>query len=272
MKGRVIGILALIVWGVIKLPIEEKHAIKMQSERLGGYKPTATLRQQAGQAGFIAALGGLRAAVADLMWIRAHTAWQDVQYGRMKLYFDVCTALQPRRELFWDVASWHMAWNGAAYVENARNSEEMGPMTKEERAEKMREFYRIGEDYLLQGIRNMPDSWVLYDRLGTLYRDKFNDPCRAAGAFAEAAKAGAFAEAAKRPGRLDYTRRFAVYMLADCPGHDQEAYEKLLALYHESQNEWLPGLLVRLQRLERKLDIPKEKRVYIPPEDRLPAE
>jgi hypothetical protein len=263
MKGRILGILALVIWGVIKLPIEEKQAANMQAERLGGYKPTASLRQQAGQAGFLAVLGGLRAAVADLMWIRAHTAWQDVQYGRMKLYFDVCTALQPRRELFWDVASWHMAWNGAAYVENQRANAETGPITPEERAKKMTEFYKIGEDYLLQGIQNMPDSWVLYDRLGTLYRDKFKDPCRASVAFEEASK---------RPGRLDYTRRFAVYMLADCGKNDREAYEKLLALYNESKNEWLPGLLVRLQHLERKLDIPKEKRVYIPPEDRLPAE
>jgi hypothetical protein len=263
MIGRILGILVLAVWGIAKIPLESRHAAAMQAQRLGGFRPTASLRQQAGQAGFIAALGGLRAAVADLLWIRAHSAWQDVQYGRMKLYFDVCTALQPRRELFWDVAAWHMAWNGAAYVENQRGGGETGPITPEERARQMEEFYRIGEDYHLQGIQNMPDSWVLFDRLGTLYRDKFKDPCRAAGAFAEAAK---------RPGRLDYVRRFAVYMLADCPGHDQEAYEKLLALYNESQNEWLPGLLVRLQRLERKLNIPKEKRVYIPPEDRLPAD
>lgn len=263
MKGKILGICVIVVWGVIKSPLEFRHAAALQEKRLGGYKPTASLRQQAGQAGFIAALGGLRAAVADLLWIRAHTAWQDVQYGRMKLLFDVCTALQPRRELFWDIASWHMAWNGSAYVENRRNDADTGVTSDEDRRRRMRDFYRIGEDYLLQGIQNMPDSWVLYDRLGTIYRDKFKDPCRAAVAFEEASK---------RPGRLDYVRRFAVYMLAECPGREQEAYEKLLALYHESEREWLPGLLVRLQELEIKLGIPKEKRVYIPPEDRLPTD
>jgi hypothetical protein len=263
MKGRVLGIGVLIAWGFLKIPLESNHAAKMQAERLAGFRPTTSLRQQAGQAGFVAALGGMRAAVADLLWIRAHSAWQDVQYGRMKLLFDVCTALQPRRELFWDVSAWHMAWNGSAYVQNERATEETGPITREQRLERMTEFYKIGEDYLLRGIQNMPDSWVLYDRLGTLYRDKFKDPCKAAGAFAEAAK---------RPGRLDYVRRFAAYMLADCPGNEQEAYRKLLELYHESEREWLPGLLDRIQQLERKLDIPKEKRVYIPPEDRLPAE
>ena len=263
MKGRVLGFIVLLVWGILKLPLETRHAAEMQEKRLGGYRPTASLRQQAGQAGFIAALGGLRAAVADLLWIRAHTAWQDVQYGRMKLLFDVCTALQPRRELFWDVASWHMAWNGAAYVENPRNDERNAITDDYDRERKVRDFYRMGENYLLQGIENKPESWTLYDRLGTLYRDKFKDPCKAAAAFEEASK---------RPGRLDYTRRFAAYMLAQCPGREREGYERLLALYKEGQNEWLPTLLRLIQELERKLDIPKEQRVYIPPEDRLPAE
>jgi hypothetical protein len=262
MKGKILGFLVLLVWGIAKLPLETAYAKKMQDKRLGGYRPTASLRQQAGQAGFLAALGGLRAAVADLLWIRAHTAWQDVQYGRMKLLFDVSTALQPRRELFWDNAAWHMAWNGSAYIENPKNDKVNGIQNEEERRRKMREFYEIGEDYLKQGIENMPDSWVLYDRLGAIYRDKFKDPCKAAPAYAEAAK---------RPGRLDYTRRFAVYMLADCPGHEQEAYEKLLALFNEGKKEWLPGLLRRLQELEIKLDIPKEKRVYIPEKERLPV-
>src|SRR5688572_11385627 len=263
MKGRILGFLVLLVWGIAKIPMETAHAAKMQEKRLGGYRPSASLRQQAGQAGFIAALGGLRAAVADLLWIRAHTAWQDVQYGRMKLLFDVTTALQPRRELFWDNSAWHMAWNGSAFIENPRNDKVNGIQSEEERRRKMHEFYEIGESYLLQGIENMPDSWVLYDRLGGIYRDKFKDPCRAAPAYAEAAK---------RPGRLDYVRRFAVYMLADCPGREQEAYEKLLALYNEGEQEWLPGLLRRIQELEQKLGIPKEKRVYIPPEDRLPVQ
>jgi hypothetical protein len=263
MKGRILGILVIIGWGLVKLPLETKHDAKLQSQRMGGFRPTASLRQQAGQAGFVAALGGLRAAVADLLWIRAHTAWQNVEYGRMKLLFDVCVALQPRRELFWDVAAWHMAWNGAAYVENERNDGGTGIQSDAERRRKMEEFYKAGEDFLLRGIENMPESWVLYDRLGTIYRDKFKDYCKAADAYAEAAK---------RPGRLDYTRRFAAYMLAQCPGREREGYEQLLALYNEGEKEWLATLLRLIQELERKLDIPKEKRVYIPPEDRLPPD
>ncbi len=254
LKGRVIGVAVLLVWGILKLPIETELTAQLQHERLGKYKITASLRQQAGQAGFIAVLGGLRAPVADLLFIRAHIAWQQhVEYGRMKLYFDICTALQPRREMFWDMAAWHMAYNGAAYIEQTEKDKYI-------RDRQMKEYYKVGEDYLLRAVENCPDSWSLYDRLGSLYREKFHDPCKAAAAFARAAE---------RPNRLDYTRRLAAIYLADCPGHEKEAYDKLLALYKESEKEWVPSLLEKIQILERKLGIPKEERVYIPEKHRL---
>ena len=257
LKGRFFGIAVLLVWGLIKLPIETGLTARFHREQIGGYKITASLRQQAGQTGFIAVLGGLRAPVADLLFIRAHIAWQQrVEYGRMKLYFDICTTLQPRREIFWDMAAWHMAYNGAAYIEQTEHDPYI-------RDRQMKEYYKVGEDYLLQAVENCPDSWILYDRLGALYRDKFHDPCKASAAYSRAAE---------RPNRLDYTRRLAVYYLADCPGHEREAYDKLLALYKESEKEWLPTLLEKLQTLERKLGIPKKERVYIPEKHRLPPD
>jgi hypothetical protein len=246
MKGRILGILVLLAWGIIKLPVEARLEKRMQDARLGGFKPSASLRQQAGQAGYIAALGGLRAAVADMLWIRANTAWKDVQYGRMKLLFDTCTAMQPRRVIFWDISAWHMAWNGAVHIENT----EPDPIARQA---KMREFYKLGEDFLLRGIESNPDSWELYDKLGWLYRDKIRDMEKASLAYEEASK---------RPGRLEYTRRFAVYCLAKVPGREQEAYTRLLALFHEGEQEWLPTLFRDIQKLEARLGIPDEQRIY----------
>ena len=246
MKGRVLGILVLLAWGIAKLGFEGRLEQRMQDSRLGGYKPTASLRQQAGQAGFIAALGGLRAAVADMLWIRAHMAWQDVQYGRMKLLFDTCTAMQPRRVNFWDIAAWHMAWNGSVNAE----THEPDPVVMKA---KMREFYELGKDFLLRGIESNPDSWELYDRLGMLYRDKYRDMEKASKAYEEASQ---------RPGHLEYTRRFAAYYLADVPGREREAYGRLMALFQESDHEWLPTLFRQLQKLEVKLVIPDEQRIW----------
>src|SRR5688572_22321807 len=100
MKGRILGILVLVVWGIAKIPLETTHDAAMQARRLGGDAPRGCLRKQSGEAGFVAALGGLRAAVGGLLGIRAHTAGEEVRYGRRKPLFDVCTALQARRELF----------------------------------------------------------------------------------------------------------------------------------------------------------------------------
>ena len=246
MKGRALGILVLLAWGIAKFPVEARLEQRMQDARLGGFKPTASLRQQAGQAGFIAALGGLRAAVADMLWIRAHVAWQDVQYGRMKLLFDTCTAMQPRRVNFWDIAAWHMAWNGSVHVENS----DPDPVV---RKAKMREFYELGKDFLMRGIESNPDSWELYDRLGMLYRDKYKD-------MENASKA--YEAASQRPGHLEYTRRFASYYLADVPGREQEAYGRLMTLFRESEHEWLPTLFRQIQKLEAKLAIPDEERIW----------
>ncbi len=246
MTGRLLGFLVLLVWGMVKMPIEGRLEQRMQDSRLGGFKPTASLRQQAGQAGFLAALGGLRAAVADLLWIRAHSAWSEVQYGRMKLLFDTCTSMQPRRVVFWDVSAWHMAWNGAAHIQNSVKD-------PAERKAKMMEFFKLGEDFLLRGIESNPDSWELYDRLGLLYRDKFQDMAKASAAYEEASK---------RPGNLEYTRRFAAYYLADVPGREREAYDRLLAIFHEGEREWLPTLLRQLQKMEEKLGIPDAGRIY----------
>jgi hypothetical protein len=248
MIGRIAGLLVLLVWGLIKSPIETHMATEHQRQQFGGYKLSASLRQQAGQAGFVAVLGGLRSAVADIMWLRAFTAWQDAQYGRMKLYFDICTSLQPHREEFWDVAAWHMAWNAATYVED-RDPNITDPL---EREREKRKYWKIGEDYLLQGVENNPNSWMLYERLGGFYRDKLKDPCKAAAAYAEAAK---------RPGHLAFVPRFAAMFLADCPGHEQEAYDQLLHLWNKGKEERLPGLVDALLRMEEKLEIPNERRI-----------
>jgi hypothetical protein len=61
-----------------------------------------------------------------------------------------------------------------------------------------------------------------------------------------------------------YVHRFAAYELAQCPGHEREAYEILRAFYLRSEDEHLPTLLKWLDRLQEKLSIPPAERVYNP--------
>jgi tetratricopeptide (TPR) repeat protein len=251
MKRPVIAILLLVLFGALRLPLEHK----LTQEHRAAYFHTAnlnlSLRAQIGQFGFLAALSGFRALVADVLWLQAFTAWEHTQWGRMALLFNSVVALQPRETMFWDMAAWHMAWNAsvAALNDPKQPSETL-------RIKAAHEYYRLGEDYLLRGIQNNPDRYELYERLGTLYKEKFKDHCKAAEMYQ---KAATFSKAPT------YEIRFVGYELAACPGHEREAYELLRKLYLQSQNEWLPSLLSTLAELQEKLHVPASERVYNPP-------
>jgi hypothetical protein len=202
--------------------------------------------------GFLAALSGFRALVADALWLHASTAWERTEWGVMKVDFDAVTTLQPRCVLFWDMAAWHMFANAsiAAYEDRKHPREAL-------RLKAQREYWKLGEDYLIRGIANNPESATLYTNLGTLYRDRFKDPCKAADAYARGAAL---------PDAPVYLHRFALYEMARCGGRDREAYEKMLALYRKGEDERLPTLLKLLGELQEKLNVPAAEKVDIPPQ------
>lgn len=251
MKHRVtLACLGLLVFGAAKLNFEARLAADYRAAFFHGAKLNLALREQIGQMGFIAALSGFRAIVADGLWLHGHAVWERTEWGRMKLDFDAATALQPRCILFWEGASWHMAFNASiAALDNPKQPREAL------RIKAQREYWKLGEEYLLGGIANNPDNPTLHDRLGFLYREKFRDHCKSAEIYAKCAQL---------KGAPGYAERFAAYELAACPGHEREAYEKLKELYNRSEKEHLPTLLKLLGDLQEKLGVPAEDRVYIP--------
>jgi hypothetical protein len=252
MNRRVlIALVGLLGFGAAKLPYEHQLQAEHKAAYFHGAQLDLGLREQIGQMAFLAALSGFRSLVADGLYLHAHALWERTEWGRMKLDFDGVVALQPRCILFWDQAAWHMAFNAsvAAYDDKKQPREAL-------RIKAQREYWKIGEDYLQRGIANNPDVPTLYDRLGFLYREKFKDHCKSAEIYAQCARV---------PGAPSYAHRFAAYELAQCPGHEREAYEKLRALYLLGEDEHLPTLLKWLGILQEKLDIPTADRVYSPP-------
>jgi hypothetical protein len=144
-----------------------------------------------------------------------------------------------------------MAWNASvAALQDPRQPREAL------RIKAQREYFDLGRDFLERGIRNNPDRYTLYERLGTLQRDKYEDHCAAAEQFA---KAASFSNAPA------YAKRFAAYELARCKGREQEAYEQLRELYLRGEEERLPTLLTLLAQLQEELNVPPAERVYNPP-------
>ncbi len=250
MKTRLLALAILVVFGIARMPFEQRLTAEHRAGFFHGARLNLDLRQQLGQMGFLAALSGFRAVVADVLWIEAHSAWERTEWGRMKLLFDTVTSLQPRCMMFWDIASWHMAWNASVAAIYDRNQPREALRIKASR-----EYIQIGEDMLLRGIQNNPDKGFLYEKLGALYDQKMNDPCKAAEYFEKAATF---------PDAFPYVKRLAAFRLAECPGHEREAYEKLVALYKMGEAERVPTLYRKLGELQEKLSVPPERRIYTP--------
>jgi hypothetical protein len=245
---RILVVLTILVaLGALKLPIEHDLAALHRREHFRGVEFNLDLREKLGQLGFVAALSGFRAIVADALFIQAHVAWENTEWGRILLLFRHMTTLQPRVLLFWDTAAWHMAWNASVAAMNDQTQPRLA-----QRVKAQREYFALGKDFLERGIKNNPDRPQLYEALARLYKEKYKDHARAAEYYAKASAL---------PDAPTFDRRFSAYELSYCEGREREAYQRLRALYDEGEQERLPTLIARLKFLEDKLNIPQDRRI-----------
>src|SRR5213596_1718908 len=242
-----VALAILVAVGGIKLPIEHDLKRLHRQEHFRGVEFNLDLREKLGQLGFVAALSGFRAIVADGLFIQAHVAWERTEWGRVLLLFRQVTTLQPRVILFWDMAAWHMAWNAAVAAMNDKSQPRLALRVKAQR-----EYFALGKDFLERGIKNNPDRLQLYEALARLYKEKYKDHERASEFFAKSAAL---------PGAPRYEKRFSAYELSYCEGREREAYERLRNIYDEGEKERLPTLITRLKFLENKLGIPQDQRI-----------
>ncbi len=252
MKRLLLPLGLILAFGALKAPLESHLLVQERASGFQAAQLNMQLRSQLGQMGFMAALSGFRAIMADLLWIRSGSAFERTEWGRMKLLLESATQLQPKAILFWEMAHFHMAYDAAI---SARENVTAQPSDALRRKAE-REYHRIGEQFLLDGITHNPNSARLHERLGALYDKKFHDHARAAQAYTDCAQ---------KPGAMGYIRRFAAYQLAQASGYEKEAYARLLELYQEGEQQRLPTLLNLLHSLAEKLAIPAAERVYTPP-------
>src|SRR5436305_3481448 len=239
----------LLAFGVMKLPAERALSLQHRSAAGGKFADVANLdlREKIGQLGFVAALSGFRAMLADFLFIQAHVAWERTEWGRVLFLFRQVTTLQPHVPLFWETAAWHMAWNASAAAINDATQPRQTLRVKAQR-----DYFELGKDFLERGIKNNPRNPKLYESMAMLYRDKYNDHARASEFYRKAADC---------PGAPDYDKRFSAYELSYCDGWEPQAYLQLRGLYDEAERERLPTLIKRLKYLEAKLNVPKEQRI-----------
>jgi hypothetical protein len=235
----------LLGFGLVRVPLERGLEAEWEDLYLRGPKLDLGMREEVGQMSYVAALGGFRSLVATVLTLKAHIHWENTEYVQLGKTYDLVVGLQPRTVSYWDEYGWHRGWNERSYY---LNNPDLSPALREQLADEAGEAARALLD---RGIRNNPDDYQLYLRQAELLREKLKDACGAAGYFEKAWMLGGPA----------YTRRFAAYMLAQCPGREREALGKLRDLYVEGREHHKPTLVYELQRLEEALGVPPRLRV-----------
>ncbi|MBI5396350.1 MAG: hypothetical protein HZA91_13725 [Verrucomicrobia bacterium] len=259
-------VLVLALAAAVKAPFEASLAADRPAlARSAGVN--IKMREQIGQGLSLALLGGFRALVADLLWIAAHGAWEERRWFTMRQDFEAVTMLQPQAMFFWDLASWHLAWNAS----HAASTDPAEPRLAV-RLRNQRLWIQAGRELLERGIANNPDRFELYEKLGWMLKQKIEDPCGAADAALAAVKRC-------QSWQRDYLQRLAGYWLEECareknPARLREAYDYWRDLWRREYSQrprehWDTidkNLSKRIQKLEADLAVPESERLFPKPQ------
>lgn len=216
----VLGAGLLLAWGALKLPWEIRMTREQRMATVGFAGPTAVaVREKLGQGLVLAALGGFRGLAANALMLQAHGAWEEQQWMRVRSAMELATLVQPRVALFWDLASWHLAWNAAVAAERFS-----GESSETRRRIEARKWVEAGRDLLERGTRAVPEKALLFQRLGDLYWQRLSDYQAAATCYREALNKGdappylerfvgyALKKAGDQAGALEYFRNLRLSM------------------------------------------------------------
>ncbi|MDO5449479.1 MAG: hypothetical protein Q4F30_01180 [Akkermansia sp.] len=193
-------------------------------------------------------LGGLRSLTAELLCTDATDAWLSRDWPRSLQRWRQITALAPRRVNYWMRASRDLARNAVADT-NTRTD-----LPRPEQARLADSYLAAGEQFLLDGIAENPQSPLLYLELGAFYENPARRPqfAKAAEAYARALELGA----------PQMYRRWVFYNLCRIRGREQEAWELGRQIY-AVPNARTPSVRCLLFVLQNKLSLPQEQRISV---------
>jgi len=248
--------LLLGLWAPLKIVWEQKIGHEQDMMRYGGAPMTRQLRDQLGQGLTIGVLSGMRSVVADFIFVINLTiAWEDQDWIQMAKYISLVTNLQPRAPVFWSIGGWHLAYNASVSAMQDVKSQPNGLR----RIKASRYWIDRGLDVYLRGIENNPTDWKLLRDTAGVYQQRLKD-YRSAAIY--------YGLASEKPDAPAYLERFPAIMYG-LAGDDQTAYaawkalwEKLTPAQREEKQHWKEKIESNIRRLEQKLSIPKEKRIF----------
>ena len=254
LRRAVLVALLLGLWAPVKI-VWEQHIVREQDFlRYRGTTVTRELRDQLGQGLTIGVLSGMRSVVADLLWLETVADWMHQDWFKMSHVVNLCTILQPRYPLFWDMGGWNLAWN--ASIDAMQDPKQPNEL---KRLKASRYWIDQGLDVYLRGLQNNPTDWRLWTNTAILYQQRLLDRRTAAYYYQKASE---------QPNAPVYLERAPAIMYGLAGDHQAE-YESWKALWlrltpkqRKEQQHTAGRVEAEIRHLEQKLSIPKEKRIF----------
>lgn len=243
-----LAVLMLLVGGLVLQPLNRAVSHAQHTRGLQLPPPRIAQKDAFTQQLAFFTLGGLRSLAAELTSLDATNAWSHRDWPRADARWQTVTTLAPRRVNYWVAASRDMATNAAGDILSRDN------INRRDRTIQAHHYIQRGEDYLLSGLANAPDSPLLYARLGDFYSDLYRRPefGKAAAAYARAVELGA----------PQIYSRLRFYNLCRIRGREQEALALGRELFADPRNN-VPALRTLIYVLQHKLNLPPEQRLSI---------
>jgi hypothetical protein len=249
--GLVLGALALAGWllGPVGQPVWAAARGRQPALRLDSSLTAA------GQGVTLALLGGFRALVADVTWVRMYTLWERRDLPATETLVRLVAALDPRPVYFWLNGARIVAFDFPVWRIEAAGGFERVPRLEQDRI--AREQAEAGLQLLGRAMAFHPASPDLWIERANIQYNRLRDLEGAAESYRRAWEL---------PGAPYYVARVRAEMLRRS-GHQAEALAWLVQLHPTlpagDEGAAADVVLARIRDLERELRIPPEQ-CYLP--------
>lgn len=243
-------LLGLILAGVALRPIEgpawESVRARQPALRL------ESLKDALGQGVTVGLLGGFRAIVADLFWIRTNAIWETNDLPGTQTSIKLVTAIDPRPTYFWLNGSRMIAYDMPNWRIDKAGGWDVVPDTVKRRFDE--EQSAVGVKFLENALEFHPDHPLLVIEIANIYLNRLKDVETASKYFQRAYQL---------PGAPDYAARIYGELLrrlnrpADALAHYKTLY---VTLSSDDVMHMKHVVLERIRELEGELSIPESER------------
>lgn len=242
--------LGLFASGLVLRPLEAPAW-----EEVRGKQPALrleSLKDALGQGVTVGLLGGFRAIVADLFWIRTNSIWEQNDIPGTQTSIKLVTAIDPRPLYFWLNGSRMIAYDMPNWRIDKAGGYDAVPDAVKRRFDE--EQSAVAIKYLEGGLGHHPDDPLLILEIGNIHLNRLKD-VETASTY--------YLRASKLPGAPYYAARIYAELLRRLDRH-AEAYAFLKQLYPTlPKGEMMAQaevVLERIRELEEELKIPVTQR------------